>query len=94
VAEGLIHVVGIFVQIDARLRQRCAWCGAVLLDYDLERIAVPEGQGGPSTWPTGALVEVDGPMSRVVPRTDDEPLPEGTCTAIDHEVTGKRATDV
>lgn len=71
------------------IRQRCAWCGAVLLDYALDRIAVPEGQDPrPATWPVGDLVEVDGPSSAARPHRDGDQLPPSACARIDHEVTG------
>jgi hypothetical protein len=61
---------------DRYLRQRCGWCGEVLLEYDLARVAVPVGgDPTPATWPHGALVRVDGNASTLV-----EPListPEG-----------------
>lgn len=51
----------------------------MLIDYDLERIAVPLGQDpAPSAWPLGALVTVDGPMSYTVKGLT---LPDDACTA-------------
>lgn len=62
--------------------------GAVLIDQNLGRIAVPDGRGPtPRSWPVGALVEVDGPMSTVVPHTEGERLPAGACALLDPEVT-------
>jgi hypothetical protein len=82
------HIAGIAVQVGPRLRQRCAWCGATLADYDLSRIAVPEGQDPtPATWAADELVEVDGCASFVVPHEDGADLPENACARIDHEVT-------
>jgi hypothetical protein len=83
----MIHIAGPDIQIDTHLRQRCAWCGAILIDYDLAAIAVPEGQDPrPATWPVGGLVEVDGPAQwRVL--QGDGPLPEGACGRIDPAVT-------
>ncbi len=84
----LIHIAGPDIQVGARLRQRCAWCGATLIDYDLDRIAVPEGQDPrPATWPPGDLVAVDGPVSYAVDHEDGHQLPPDTCAAIDVEVT-------
>lgn len=88
-AEGIVHIAGPDIQVNAQLRQRCAWCGAVLIDYALERIAVPEGQDPrPGTWPVGALIEVDGPVSSIVPHVDGGQLPANACAQIDHDVTG------
>ena len=69
-----------------RLRQRCAWCGAVLLDYDLSRIAVAGDEWSPpATWPVGRLVRVDGAMSTALEDTDE--LPEDACAGVYDEVT-------
>ena len=56
------HIAAQHVTVNDRyLRQRCAWCGATLIEYDLHGVAVPEGQDPtPATWPVGALVTVDG----------------------------------
>ena len=91
-SDGVVHIAGPDVTIDNQLRQRCAWCGAVLIDYALERIAVPEGQDPrPGTWPVGALVEVDGNASWIRDHVDGELLPGNACGQIDHEVTGGRS---
>lgn len=85
---SLVHIAGNDVQIGNRLRQRCAWCGAVLVDYDLDRVAVPEGQDPrPATWPVAELVAVDGPASWVVEHEDGQPLPDNACAVLDPEVT-------
>lgn len=72
-----------------RLRQRCAWCGAVLLDYDLARVAVQVEPGEeprpPATWPVGALVRVDGHYSAALEDTDE--LPDDACASVHDEVT-------
>jgi hypothetical protein len=84
----LVHIAGHDVQVGSHLRQRCAWCGAVLVDYALDRVAVPEGTDPrPATWPVGDLVAVDGPLSYVVEHEDGQPLPDNACGAIDVEVT-------
>lgn len=91
-SEGVVHIAGSDVQVGDQLRQRCAWCGAVLLDYDLGRIAVPEGEDPrPGTWPVGALVEVDGNASWIREHVDGEQLPANACGQLDHEVTGGRS---
>ena len=35
---GLSHVAGVATQYDNRIRQRCQWCGVVIIDQDLSRI--------------------------------------------------------
>ncbi|MEZ0077383.1 hypothetical protein [Planotetraspora sp. GP83] len=52
-AESVVHIAGPDIQVGAQLRQRCAWCGAVLLDYDLSCVAVPEARTrGPACGPS------------------------------------------
>lgn len=72
------HIASDVVIINDRyLRQRCGWCGDVLIEYDLARTAVPVGTDPmPATWPAGALVVVDGHASWVV---EAERLPEDAC---------------
>jgi hypothetical protein len=85
--DAVIHIAGNDVQVNAQLRQRCAWCGALLIDYNLERVSVPEGTDPrPATWPIGGLVAVDGGLSYVVEH-EDGPLPDGACGTLDPEVT-------
>lgn len=85
---GVVHIAGPDIQVNNQLRQRRTWCGAVLIDYALELIAVPIGQDPrPATWPVGELIEVDGPMSMVVPHTDGDQLPANACGQIDHDIT-------
>lgn len=85
---AVIHIAGVHVRVGDHLRQRCAWCGATLIDYDLTRIAVPEGQDPtPGTWPHGDLVLVDGGLSATVEHDDGADLPDGACAKLDPEVT-------
>jgi hypothetical protein len=81
---GIVHIAGTRVQIDDKLRQRCAWCGAVLIDYDLASLAVPLGQDPtPATWPEGELVLVDGALSVHVEHVDGDDLPEASCARLE-----------
>src|SRR5579859_7623480 len=85
---AITHCAGLDVRVDQQLRQRCAWCGATLIDYDLSRIAVPAGQDPtPATWPVGALVTVDGNASWTPEQQDDSKLPDDACARLDHAVT-------
>jgi hypothetical protein len=85
---AVIHIAGLRVHVGPYLRQRCAWCGAVLIDYDLTRTAVPTGTDPtPSTWPVADLVAVDGNAAYVVPHIDGDELPAGSCTELDPAVT-------
>ena len=87
-STGVIHIAGVYVQVGSRMRQRCGWCGALLLTYDLAALAVPVGQDPtPATWPVGSLVRVDGGLSFQVEHEDGQALPEGACGLLDPEVT-------
>lgn len=57
----MTHVAGPCLTLFGRyMRQRCSWCGAVLLEYDLSRVAVPVGQDPtPASWPVGEQIYVD-----------------------------------
>lgn len=80
------HIAGDIITLHERyMRQRCSWCGKVLIEYDLTRVAVPEGQPGPpGAWPPGAMVRVDGIMSAIIedPAVVDDmvQLPMDSCT--------------
>lgn len=81
--ESRVHIAGLDVQVGTLLRQRCAWCGEVLIDYDLARIAVPVGQDPrPSTWKVAVLVEVEDGTSWVREYIDGEPLPPNACAVL------------
>lgn len=85
---AIVHIAGNDLQVGNQLRQRCAWCGAVLVDYALDRIAVPIGQDAmPAMWPVGSLVELDGSASWAVAHDDGCPLPANACGQLDAEVT-------
>jgi hypothetical protein len=87
-AASMTHVAGLVVNIGPHMRQRCAWCGATLLDYHLDRMAVPAGQDPtPATWQVGALVTVDGPASYLAEDQGDDKLPEDACARLDDAVT-------
>jgi hypothetical protein len=88
IRTGLVHIAGHHVQIDTHVRQRCGWCGTLLLDYPLDRLAVPEDQNpSPHTWPTGHLIEVTTDASWEIPHRDDDRLPANTCAHLDAEIT-------
>lgn len=91
-SDGIVHIVGAPVRVGHQLRQRCAWCGALILDYDLTRLAVHTDELNPvgvepATWPAGDLVEVNGRVSVLVPHRNGSPLPAGACASIDPAAT-------
>lgn len=78
------HVAAQTITIDGRyLRQLCAWCGEVLIDYDLANVAMvvtpDDPNPTPATWPTGNLVRVDGNVSTTL--DENEQLPDDFCGA-------------
>lgn len=85
---GVVHIAGVHIQIGALIRQRCVWCGATLIDYDLRNIVVEAGDDrGPAVWPVGDLIRVDGAVSFAMEHVDGAPLPDASCGKLDPEVT-------
>lgn len=90
---AMVHVAGAAVQVGNHLRQRCSWCGGVLIDEDLALISVPVGQEGDfPTWGVGELIETtaldgQGGMWTVVDHTDGDPVPDNCCAKLSPEVT-------
>ena len=81
-----IHIAGVAVRVGTLLRQRCAWCGDVLIDLDLVNIAVaPNEDGspgdGPGTFAPYALIAVDGLGQWVVPYEEGSELPLRCCAS-------------
>lgn len=78
----IVHIAGLDAECSGHLRQRCAWCGTVLVDLDLARIAytadTPEEERRPPTWGVGALVAVDGPVTWIVDPEPSEVDPTAT----------------
>jgi hypothetical protein len=77
------HIAGLSVTIDDRfMRQRCVWCGYLLLDYDFDRLMVPTGTEDqrPGEWTVGALVRVDGGAKWTVEPVPAGALPADCCT--------------
>jgi hypothetical protein len=97
-ATTVIHIAGLDIQVGSRLRQRCAWCEAVIEDRDLAREQVPVEQAGDRVrgWPPGELVSVtiDGgaEFKAVIDHPDGEKLPKDCCALLDpdyvHDIVG------
>lgn len=83
---AVVHIAGEVITVSGRhMRQRCSWCGAVLIDYDLTMIAVPVGQDPtPPTWPVGDQVRIDGNVSTIEP---GHTLPADSCAKLDPAAT-------
>lgn len=85
----IVHLASFPVRFDNQLRQRCAWCGAVLVDVDLSLVMVPVDQAGDPypTWRDSAMVAVDGNASWEFPDEDPGQVPAASCMRIDPTVT-------
>lgn len=76
------HMIGPAVSVGPLIRQRCTWCGALLMAYDTDRLAVPAGQDPtPAMLPDGALVRMDGAHSWTAD-TEAVTLPDDACARI------------
>jgi len=91
VTAGVVHIVGVAIEIGPLIRQRCSWCGAVLVDCDLRLMGfeerTPPEERRPATWTSGGLVEIDGNMTTVVDHEDGAVLPANSCGLLDPAVT-------
>jgi hypothetical protein len=87
------HIAGPQVTIGMRVRQRCAWCGAIISDIDLTMVSVPtadlDENGGwkPGRW--DGLVRITERFPQAFEKVEDNGLtpPEDACGHIDDEVT-------
>jgi len=64
-SDEVLHLVGVDVQVGSVRRQRCAWCGALLVEDDFSRMAWSLNEDGsdpgpPGPWPVFAVVAVTG----------------------------------
>lgn len=81
---AVIHIAGFPVRVGGHKRQRCAWCGVLLVDSIDDQLACtpppPPGERVElAHWQPNALVRVDGPMSSIVTHVDGDPIPAGWC---------------
>jgi hypothetical protein len=93
-----VHLAGPAIRAAQVIRQRCAWCGALIDEFDLDRIAIPEGDpplveedGTPRDRWVG-LVAVDVQEGVVtakwaVPDPVLGEIPDDSCMALDPAVT-------
>jgi hypothetical protein len=94
----VVHLAGTALTMHGtHVRQRCAWCGYVLIDQDLTRVAVavePGQEPGPyPTWEAGAFVAVfdtggfAGYRIIEVESPEDSRVPDGSCMLLPPEMT-------
>lgn len=84
---AMTHIVGLDVMVGPVRRQRCGWCGVLLDQLDLTRVAWPlnpdgSDPGPPPPWPVGALMRTDGAFSSVVDHADGDQLPDDACARL------------
>jgi hypothetical protein len=83
----IVHVAGPLITYDNVQRQRCAWCGGLIEERDLERTAVAIEPGesaehaaeGLRRTKWAGLVAVDGNVRWAVDEPDDGKAPERSC---------------
>jgi hypothetical protein len=76
-----VHIAGLEIEVHGRyLRQRCGWCGEVLLDYDYTLTASPGEWRKPSAFPVNKLIRVEGGNTRIYSVLEDVKLPDDACT--------------
>lgn len=89
---SMTHVAGLAIDVEGYVRQRCAWCSQVILEYDLSyrgnHPAPANGYRAPSTWDAGTLVRLlDDAGSMRVEQDPADPAPEDACLRLSPEAT-------
>jgi len=80
------HLAGIDITVEGRfVRQRCSWCGELLISTDVTILAVPVGQDNTfRSWEVGAWVEVttgNPTCYMVVDPPAEDKFPDNSCIA-------------
>lgn len=76
----ITHFASNTITIEGRFkRQRCVWCGVLIIDYDMSNMASSDGSE-PASWETGCMVQVDGNHSSIV---EGYKMPDNCCYLID-----------
>jgi hypothetical protein len=93
----LVHLAAQAIRVGHVIRQRCAWCGALIDEHDLSTGSLfPVGwqvnpDGTPvNRWDGLVLVDVTeglGTLRWAVPTPADGEMPEDSCMALDPAVT-------
>jgi len=80
---SVTHIAGIDVEVQGRfLRQRCSWCGEILIDEDYANIAMPGEWKKPGHFEIGRLVRVHAGNPKHQEVLGDETLPDDACAAV------------
>lgn len=99
----LVHLAGTPVRVGSVIRQRCAWCGAVIDEIDIDRVAVHstdpvrfvDDDGNPLLRWDGLVAIEQHDERAVIGSTakwkveppDDHDIPEDSCMALPNEAT-------
>ena len=68
----ITHIAGIAIHIEGKFRQRCGWCGAILVEEYSTDVQ-------PRSWEVGEQVRDHGIFHQWV-KSDDGVLPDDSCT--------------
>jgi hypothetical protein len=99
--KHLVHWAGIAARAGSVIRQRCCWCGALIEEIDLERIAVQttviggpavefvDAEGKPKDRWQGLVAISEGfpTVKWAVDEPADGKIPADSCMALDVAVT-------
>jgi hypothetical protein len=94
--DEIIHFPGPVVSFQSIYRQRCSWCGALIQEYDLQRISIQEDgrpedlRGKPldpdrelSWWSELVAISGTNPVSKwTVPIPTDGKAPDRSCMVL------------
>jgi len=96
--DDMAHLTGPHLAYGSVVRQRCAWCGASLVDVDIATIAVhppPEDPDDPfswvSCWPVDRWLHRNDGVSTLV-RTAGGEVPHNSCMNLLPALPGKVTT--
>lgn len=93
---AVVHIAGVDIRVGSVMRQRCAWCGEILMERDFSMMATQIQPGESeeqaiegmmrSRWEPLALVRIDENLSVVVepeevPAGEHPKIPEDSCMA-------------
>lgn len=77
----MIHLAGPPITVESVVRQRCAWCGGLLVTLNM---SIPDWERQP--WQPGSPITVDGDRQYMEQHPSDK-IPSNACWSLDHEVT-------
>lgn len=82
--DSVTHISGLEITVEGRyMRQRCAWCGEILLDRDLQTTMVAPDEDGNvppiSSWKVDSLIRIKPGNPTISSMLDDERLPSDFC---------------